>query len=339
MISRLLAFMAHQDLRGKLVGGLAVLVLIALSTWLVAVTGGTQYPYLHLLYLPMTLAAFLFGVPGGVATGMLAGLSVGPWMPLDTEAGVAQETSAWLYRSMFFVLVGATVGYMATQLAKRTQKLADTYARTLKSFAALVALRDEQTNGHCERVAHNACVLGEALGLPKPELEALYWAGILHDLGKVGTRVEILLKPGKLTPAEYEEIKRHAAQGAELLLSIAEDFRPIAAGIRSHHERWDGQGYPDRLAGEVIPLFGRILAVVDVFEALTSKRPYRDPLPVEEALAYLEREKGKHFDPNLVALFQKLYRQGAICVSGEQPEAPYEAPLPLVSTTPTWLAK
>ena len=120
--------------------------------------------------------------------------------------------------------------------------------------------------------------------------------------------------------------------GAELLLSISNDFAPIAAGVRSHHERWDGSGYPDGLRGQAIPVFGRILAVADVFEALTSKRPYRGPMPAGEALAHVKREQGQHFDPEVVSAFEQLYFEGRVCVAEHDRHsvpARYEAPVPV----------
>jgi|FLYL01.1.fsa_nt_gi putative nucleotidyltransferase with HDIG domain len=331
--SQVVLFLTAGNYRRRMLA-LAILgigALIALTGWFVYATGGTRFVYLHLMYVPIVLAAFLFRLPGGILAAVAAGLVVGPFMPLSVEEGIAQPTLGWLYRLFFFLLVGTVTGTASGLLRARIKKLTATNAKTLKAFASLVELRDEQTSGHCERVAHNACVVGEALGLARQELDTLYWAGILHDLGKVATPAEILLKPGRLTPAEYEEIKRHATVGAELITSISADFAVIATGLRSHHERWDGKGYPEGLQGTDIPIFGRILGVVDVFEALTSKRPYRDPLPPDEALAYLKSESGTHFDPAIVETFETLYREGKIYwVEAKLQPAEYEVPLQLV---------
>lgn len=308
----------------RLYTALVLLVGLLLGVgWIVYTSGGTKYVYPHLMYIPVVLAALWFNVWGGIAVALLAGLVVGPYMPLNVATGDPQALASWLLRMSFFALIGALVGQMSSLLNLRLDRLhgaldslSVTYAQTLKSFASLVALRDEQTGGHCERVAHNACVVGEALKLSKTELDALHWTGILHDLGKVATPAHILLKPGKLTPEEYAEIQKHAVVGAELLASVSNDFAAIAVGVRSHHERWDGTGYPDGLKGEAIPLAGRIMAVVDVFEALTSKRPYREPLPPDEALALIKQDAGMHFDPALVAVFEAAYKKGRIYVSG-----------------------
>lgn len=319
-LSSLTGKLSHRE--RALLWGLIATLLLALG-YLVYATGGTHQAFLHLLYLPVILAGVVFHMKGGLVTGLAAGLLVGPWMPLVVETGELQSTVGWLSRSAFFMLIGSFTGVLSRALGERVQALdeavealSSTCASTLRSFTALMEVYDEPTGAHCERVAHNACVLGRALKLSEDSLEALYWAGILHDVGKVSVPSSVLLKPGKLTLEEYKVVKAHTTFGAELLTSISPAFERIALGVRSHHERWDGEGYPDGLVGKEIPLFGRILAVVDVFEALTSDRPYRDPLPAEEALAYLEAHVGAHFDTQLVILYRMLYRQGDIFVAG-----------------------
>lgn len=304
--------------RGKLAAVVAasfVVAFILLAGALTYATGGASSIHWLTLFIPVLLASFLFQLPGGALAGLLAGLVVGPWMPHEVSTGVMQDPSVWLYRSLFLAGIGALTGSMTTFLGSEPATFSGVYGQTLKTFASLAEVRDEPTGEHCERVAHNACAIGEVLGLSKEDLTHLYWAGILHDLGKVVIPAEILLKPGTLTREEYTQVKRHAAKGADLLTSISPEFDRIAAGVRSHHERWDGEGYPYRLAGADIPLFGRILAVVDAFEALTSKRPYRDPLPPEEALAYVKQQSGERFDPEVVGAFENLHREGKIYIS------------------------
>ena len=312
------------------------MILVSLIGALVYLTGGTKHAYLHLMYLPIILAAFLWERPGGALIGLGAGLLMGPWMPVDTAAGVAQSTLSWMVRAASFAAIGLAAGYTQSLLSRRLQEvegsmaeLSAIHARLLSAFAGTVALRDEQTGGHCERVAHSATAMGRALGLESHQLTELHWAGLLHDLGKISVPEQILLKPGRLTSDEYEAVKLHSDIGADMLESISSVMRPIAEGVRGHHERWDGAGYPRGLEGESIPLFGRILAVADVFEALTSQRPYREPLPPHEAVAYLQENAGTHFDPSLVRLFVHLYDEGKIFVSGDPgfttvPVAPIE---------------
>jgi putative two-component system response regulator len=147
-------------------------------------------------------------------------------------------------------------------------------------------------------------LLGERLGLSRSELDRLVLGAYLHDVGKIGVPDAILLKPGRLDAAERAEMEAHAARGARILESSSSDLVRLAAEIAgSHHERWDGAGYPRRLKGEAIPLSGRIVAVADVFDALTSERPYKKAWPLAEARAHLAANAGTHFDPACVEAF------------------------------------
>lgn len=313
-----------KPLLARLVQAAIVVGLIIACGAIVYAAGGTRSVYPHLFYVPVILAAYQFGLTGAVLAGVASGLVSGPIMPLDRSIGVEQEALAWIYRMLFFTGVGtftASLLVVRRRLYGRERKVAgelfDAYGRCLTTFASLVSMRDEPTAHHCERVAANAVTLGKAAGLSEQELKELYWEGILHDLGKVGTPAHILLKPGKLTEDEYREIKKHAAMGAEILTSISPRFATLASGVRSHHERWDGTGYPDGLKGESIPLNGRILAIVDVFEALTSDRPYRSAMTQAEAVRIIQRSVGTHFDPDLTALFLRLHGNGRFLVQGD----------------------
>lgn len=301
---------------------LAVLALLTLGWLLLVAVGSSYFVLVHMLYVPVLLAAFWFRRPGAIATGVVAGLVAGPLLP----AGVAPPgyaADAWLYRLGFFVATGVVAGHLSSLLDDRYERLDSMYgsitrlyARTLQGFMRLLEFKDEETSAHCERVARNALTVGHALGFDQARLETLYWAGYLHDLGKLATPAHILLKPGSLTDAEYDIIQQHARIGAELLVGVSPAFREIAVGVRHHHERWDGRGYPDRLSQRDIPVFGRILSVVDVFEALTSTRPYRAAIPVEDARAIVEAEAGTQLDPDLATLFLELEADGKIHVEG-----------------------
>jgi putative two-component system response regulator len=177
----------------------------------------------------------------------------------------------------------------------------------LPAIQRAVAQYHRGTADHSARVARMARCTGERLGLTDDELEALSWAGILHDVGKLAVSEAILGKDGPLTAAEWVEIKRHPAVGSDLLLLISVRLAPIAAGVRAHHERWDGSGYPDGLVGEDIPLIGRILTVADVFDSVTHRRSYRREVfsPVQ-AVALLESMAGEQFDPAVLAAFLAL---------------------------------
>ena len=299
--------------------------------WLVYATGGTTFVYLHAMYVPVTVAAVIFGGWGALVAGVVGGVLLGPLMPLNVALGTAQPVSAWLYRAGFLLLTGLAVSAFSAALRWRLQqnevlrgRLADTYGRNLRLFAGLVAERDEMTSGHCERVAQNAVVLGMHLGLSEQDTKLLYWSGLLHDLGKIGVPEAILQKPGKLTPEEYAVMKRHARLGRDILMSIAEEFEPIADGVWSHHEHWAGGGYPRGLDGYDIPLFGRILAVVDVFEALTCQRPYRKAMQPVQALGILEEGIGTQFDPEIAKVFLEAYAMDEITIQAE-PEPLYDS--------------
>lgn len=303
-------------------GLVAVVALIGATGALVYMTGGTKYAYLHLMYLPVILAAYLWEKPGGGAAGLVAGLVLGPLMPVDTETGLTQTAFSWGLRMTMFTAVGLAAGQAQSLLSQRLRaveramaELSDSHVRFLTTFARAVSLRDEPTGGHCERVAQNAAALGQAMGLADRSLTDLYWAGMLHDLGKLSVPERILLKPGRLTPEEYAVVKQHSDKGADMLQSVSADLALIAGGVRAHHERWDGTGYPRGLKGEAIPLYGRILAIVDVFEALTCQRPYREPMSPQAAVTYLHEHAGTHFDPAILAVFVQLFSEGKISVS------------------------
>ncbi|MGH2723175.1 MAG: HD-GYP domain-containing protein [Actinomycetota bacterium] len=296
---------------------LTVLVLGGVA--LVWFTGGTRGPAVHVMYLPILLAAVFEGRAGGVAFGIVAAVALGPWMPLDVAAGEGQPSFSWVARGTAFVLIGGVAGQIQLMLGHRLdqvkgllEKISEVHAKTLSTLASTVELRDEPTGGHCTRVAHNVRAVAQALEMGEEAQRTVYWAGLLHDLGKTAIAERILQKPARLTEDEWTEMRRHSVIGAELLESVSPEFRAIAAGVRAHHERWDGGGYPDGLAGEDIPMVGRIVTVVDVFEALTCSRPYREPASIQEALAHLRTSAGTQFDPALVPVFEDLYWKGAI---------------------------
>ncbi len=178
----------------------------------------------------------------------------------------------------------------------------------LRALVKTLEAKDPYTKEHSERVTEIALLIGREMGLSSEELESLKVAGHLHDIGKVGIKDYILLKPGRLTPEEYEIIKQHPLIGAEIVGHIGLLKQEVAI-IKHHHERWDGRGYPDGLAGEEIPLLARVLAVADAFDAMTSVRPYRPPLPRETALQEILRHAGTQFDPLVAEAFARVWQE------------------------------
>jgi putative two-component system response regulator len=200
----------------------------------------------------------------------------------------------------------------AESLAEAVQKAtADIVARereVIHRLSRAAEFRDEDTGTHLLRMAAYARLIAQRLGLPAEECELIYEAAPMHDIGKVGIPDAVLLKPGALTPEELAIMRRHPQIGAEILADSDVPLLQIGAVIAiSHHERYDGKGYPNGLAGEQIPLHGRIVAVADVFDALTTTRPYKPRWELQRTLAHMQAERGKHFDPQCVdALLRDL---------------------------------
>jgi HD-GYP domain-containing protein (c-di-GMP phosphodiesterase class II) len=185
------------------------------------------------------------------------------------------------------------------ECAQLLRKQKDLFLNTIAILAQAVELRDDYTGGHTTRVTQFALMVGRQLGLLPRDLELIQTGTPLHDIGKIGIPDGILKKPGRLTAEEFEQMKKHTEMGAAII-AIIPDLLPILPIVRSHHERWDGQGYPDKLAGENIPILARIVAVCDAFDAMTSSRPYhpdkkgRTP---EQAFEEIRLQSGKQFDP------------------------------------------
>ena len=199
-------------------------------------------------------------------------------------------------------------------------------ASTIYALTAAIDAKDHYTFRHSQNVAYYAEELGKAVGLAKDLTEIIREAALLHDIGKIGIREDILNKPGKLTPEEFENMKSHVENAVNIIRHLPSlDY--VIPTVLSHHERYDGLGYPRRLQGEDIPIMGRILCIADSFDAMTSQRPYRMPLPMEEAVAILRTEAGKQFDPKLVLTFIEQLEAGEIRVLGTD-STEEAAPLP-----------
>ena len=174
------------------------------------------------------------------------------------------------------------------------------------SLTMALEAKDPYTEGHSVRVAAYSEAIGKELGLPPETLDVVHRSCLVHDVGKIAVDENILGKSGVLSEREREKMDMHPLIGESILRPIAM-LGPLLPGVRSHHEHFDGTGYPDGLAGEAIPIEARIMAVADAFDAMTSNRPYRDSLPEEDALAELRQNAGTHFDPRVVAAFERIY--------------------------------
>jgi putative nucleotidyltransferase with HDIG domain len=189
---------------------------------------------------------------------------------------------------------------------QHAEKVSNLHLRTIEALALAIEAKDQTTGEHLQRVRIYAMELAREMGLTEDETEALRAASVLHDIGKLAVPEHIISKPGKLTPEEFDKMKIHPTVGAEILEQV--DFPyPVVPIVRAHHEKWDGSGYPNGLAGEAIPVGARILSAVDCLDALASDRQYRKALPLDEAMAKVASEAGVAFDPRVVAILQRRY--------------------------------
>ncbi|HEX2645445.1 MAG TPA: HD domain-containing phosphohydrolase [Thermoanaerobaculia bacterium] len=307
---------------GLFLGAAAVVVVTLIAVPLAGLlpAGGGWTLLLYLV--PILWAALRFGLHGGLlaasASGFcfLTGLS---WMV--TGFGVPGPGMALVsdYAELLILaLAGAFVGASSEEQVRLRDALLDSnrylrrdLLRVARALTGAVEAKDAYTEGHLRRVSEYAVSVGERLGLKGQELERLHYAAMLHDVGKLGVPEEVLRKAGPLDADEMEIMRRHPEIGARLLekLDVLQDTAPL---VLAHQERYDGRrhgdrpGYPQGLSGEDIPLGSRIIAVVDTFDAMTTTRPYREALPVENAVEVLRRERGRQFDPRVVDAFLEI---------------------------------
>ncbi|MFA5800942.1 MAG: HD domain-containing phosphohydrolase [Thermoleophilia bacterium] len=202
------------------------------------------------------------------------------------------------------------------KVQEQTEEIRETFLGAVMALAEALDAKDTYTNGHSKRVTEIAVTLATERGLASEAIDKIRFAGLVHDIGKIGVPEEILLKPGKLTNEEFDRIKEHSAAGEKILKPIIRD-REILEMVRYHHERYSGGGYPEGRKKEDIPLGARIIAVADAFDAMTSNRPYREALSPEKARNQLLANKGSQFDPELVDLFIKAEENMPFCpISG-----------------------
>ena len=188
------------------------------------------------------------------------------------------------------------------ELSDSKEQLEQAYLDMVQTLRSAVEAKDTYTRGHSDRVAEYSVLIGEKLGLPEDQIKTLKIGGLFHDIGKIGIPDSILLKPDKLTDDEYSEIKNHPSIGAHILGS-AKTFQDIVPIVKHHHEKYDGNGYPSRMKGEEIPYLARIAAVADTFDAMTSRRSYRDAIDLQKVKDEIKRCEGTQFDPQIAEAF------------------------------------
>src|SRR6202041_3123577 len=213
----------------------------------------------------------------------------------------------WVYRSYRLYLGRLEAEKERVEVEKRhVEQIASLNMRTIEALALAIEAKDHTTHTHLQRVRIYAVAVAAELNLPEDEIEALRAAALLHDIGKLAVPEQIINKPGKLTSEEFEKMKVHPIVGAEILERVAFPY-PVAPMVRSHHERWDGTGYPEGLSGTDIPIGARILAAVDCLDALASHRQYRPALPLAEAMSKVKDMAGSWFDPQVVEILETRY--------------------------------
>jgi hypothetical protein len=249
------------------------------------------------------------GVAVGLAAAAGAVLAPGPAMTgaCAFVLAVAAGAVGWLAGERHREVLEREIGDRSSELRRALTELEIAQAETVRRLSMAVEFRDEDTGAHIERIGRFSTLLAEQIGLEEELCERMVHAAPLHDVGKVAIPDAILLKPGKLTVQERAIVETHAEEGHRLLKGSSSAILNLAATIAlSHHEKWDGSGYPRGVGGEAIPIEGRIVAIADVFDALTSDRVYRRAFALGEAVEMMRAERGKHFDPVLLDAFLEL---------------------------------
>jgi putative two-component system response regulator len=253
-----------------------------------------------------------------------------PFDPIDVQLRI----KTLLETRFLYLRIQSQNHILEAKVRERTRALEDAQIEIIERLAMAAEFRDDNTGQHTQRVGQTAALVAQQLGWSDAEVNLIRRAAPLHDVGKIGVPDHILLKPGRLTPEEFEVIRTHTAIGARILSGSRFPLLQLAEQIAlSHHERWDGDGYTPGLKQELIPLPGRIVAVADVFDALTSQRCYKPAFAFEESLALMRKQSGRHFDPQLIEVvgdcigeFEHIY------LANRDPDAAIEA-IPEGTTT------
>lgn len=240
-------------------------------------------------------------------TGYFEGIRIVPeWQRSEIQSAAFKVS---LMACLAALLCGAVIYPIVVRLSadneRKAREVLDSHISMMEALGRAIAKRDSDTGAHNYRVAWIAARIGEEVGLSGSTMQALIAGSFLHDVGKIGITDAILLKPGRLDEGEMDIMRTHVALGEEIVRGMGwlDGAHEVVA---AHHEKWNGQGYPRQLAREAIPLSARIFAVADVFDALSSKRPYKEPMPFVQVMEILEKDAGTHFDPNIIQVFKKI---------------------------------
>jgi putative nucleotidyltransferase with HDIG domain len=289
-------------------GSLLVLLGIVTATGLINLLVANQRAFLNLYYLPVVLGAYRLGRKSGVYSAMMSCLIVFMIALVDERRfgfSQAENWNRWTDLGTwgcFLILTSYVVGTLYDVKERQWRDLNHAYQGILEIMSKFIDTIDRATENHSRRVADYSAGIARALGLPEREIENIRVGALLHDIGKIEISTEVLLKATALTPHEVEEMRRHVETGEQILTSVGGILRNAVPMVAYHHERWDGKGYKG-LSGDSIPLGARIIAVADTYDAMVSDRPYRKGRTHEEAVASIQAESGKQFDPRIVRVF------------------------------------
>lgn len=299
-------------------------LLSLLIAWFVFYHGGTKTVFANLMFIPVSILSSVLGKKYGILHAIFSGLLLGPYMPLSSDEMIMQQSFNWQLRILIYIFVATVIGYFSDKykqqmkvIINKESEIVESRLATIYSLVKLAEMRDDDTGAHIVRVSKFCKLIAEKLRssskyrqlLTDTYIEDLAKAAPLHDIGKVGIPDSILTKPGKLSDDEYEIMKRHTTIGSNTLSEVRKRFPDnnfIIFGSKIalyHHEKWDGTGYPHGLVEEEIPLSARIMAVADVYDALRSKRAYKEPFSHMKSIAIIAESSGKHFDPEIVDVF------------------------------------
>ncbi len=295
----------------KNIEGLVILTIL-ISVMLLNYFIYSKVAFLNFYYLPVIIGGYYLGRRLAVLGAFFTILMVWVFVLANLETYLLHSTKFDLYFNLiiwagFLVITGWVIGQLAEKLREDLIASNNLRLEITQRLSRAAEFKDCDTGLHILRMSHIARLIADALDVDEEWAELIFHAAPMHDVGKIGIPDKILLKAGKLDPDEWEVMKSHSSIGGEILSGGTSELMKMSEAIAmTHHEKWDGSGYPEGLKGENIPLEGRIVAVADVLDALTSIRPYKKAWPMEKAIAQIEEQSGKQFDPKVVEALKNI---------------------------------